>query len=130
MSVVTNIRQDFVRTLGKPEIIRSSATQNVSTATTLLSFANGDLGTKYSTLLFVLINNDVSENANLLIETSEDGTAADAQEKYALVAPAGQQTSVEIGPNIVRRYWRLSAYSDADSYPTVSISWIVRGIPR
>lgn len=32
--------------------------------------------------------------------------------------------------NTMRRYFKISAYSDSPGYPTVQVRWLVKGIPR
>lgn len=117
------------RPFGLPEAINElSGTTNVSTLTVLKAFTN--LGSAYHTLLFCLQNTDNSNNVTLLVETSEDGVYPDTNVKWTIACPAQKQASVEIGPGLLRRYWRVSAYSDSPGYATVAVKWAVRGVHR
>lgn len=117
------------RPYGLPEAITDLAGNvTVSTLTVLKAFTN--LGSTYHTLLFVLHNTSASSNTTMLVETSEDGTYADAHIKWTVTCPPGKQASVEVGPGILRRFWRLSAYSDSPSYPEVAVKWAIRGVHR
>lgn len=67
---------------------------------------------------------------SILFPDSEDGIYPDANVIWTLNCPPQKQASVEIGPGLLRRYWRLSANSAGPSYPTVATLWGVRGIHR
>jgi hypothetical protein len=117
------------RAFGLPESINElSGTSNVSTLTVLKAFTN--LGSTYHTLLFCLQNTDVSNSVTVTIETSEDGVYPDAAVLWTLNCPPQKQVSLEVGPGLLRRYWRLSANTAGPSYPTVAASWCVRGVHR
>jgi hypothetical protein len=117
------------RPFGLPEAINElDGTSNVSTLTVLKAFTN--LGSSYHTLLFAIQNTDSTNNVNLLVETSEDGVYPDAAVRWTVVCPAQKQASVEVGPGILRRFWRVSAYTDSPGYATVACKWAVRGVHR
>lgn len=104
-----------------------SASTPVSTLTPLLAFK--DFGQGYSTILFELVNNDGANAAYLDIESSTDGTTPDA-DLVERVAPASKGCSYAVGPDNIRRYWRVSAHSLSPGYPTVNVQWKISGIPR
>lgn len=112
-----------------PETIdTASGDIDVSTLTVLKAFTN--LGWDYHTLLFVMVNKSASDNVTMLVETSEDGVYPDGLVKWERVAAPLKQVSLELGPWIMRRYWRVSAYSDSPGFPTVPVSWSIRGAYR
>jgi hypothetical protein len=117
------------RAYGLPESINELAgTTNVSTLTVLKAFTN--LGSYYHTLLFVVQNTDNTNTVTVTIETSEDGVYADQHVLWSLSCPAQKQASLEVGPGLLRRYWRISANSQGPGYPTVALKWAVRGVHR
>lgn len=118
----------YGRPYGLPEYIVEPTTTNVSTLTVLKAFEA--FGSTYHTLLFVLINNDASNSVTMTVETSEDGTHPDANLIWNVTCPAGKQVSVEVGPGVLRRYWRLSGTGVVPSYPTTSVTWAIRGVHR
>ena len=114
---------------GRPEAVNElDGTISVATLTVLKAFTN--LGSSYHTLLFVLQNTDNANAVTLLVETSEDGVYPDTSVKWTVVCPAQKQASVEVGPGLLRRFWRDSAYSDGPGYATVLCKWAVRGVHR
>ena len=114
---------------GRPESINELAgTTNVSTLTVLKAFTN--LGSDYHTLLFAVQNTHATETCYFTIETSEDGVYPDANVTWYLTCPAQKQASLEVGPGILRRYWRISANTTSPGYPTVAVKWAVRGVHR
>lgn len=100
----------------------------VSTLTVLKAFTR--LGNEYHTLLFVLVNLDVTNEVSMIVETSEDGVHADSVAVWTLNAAPGKQASFEIGPGQTRSYWRLSAQTESPSFPTVNVQWAVKGVTR
>ena len=117
------------RPFGLPEAINELAgTTPISTLTVLKAFTN--LGSTYHTLLFCVQNTDATNSAIITIETSEDGVYPDAHVIWTLTCPSQKQVSLEVGPGLLRRYWRLSANSPGPSYPEVAIKWAVRGVHR
>ena len=114
---------------GRPESINELAgTTNVSTLTVLKAFTN--LGSSYHTLLVAVQNTHATETAYVTVETSEDGVYPDANVIWTLTCPAQKQASLELGPGILRRYWRISANTTSPGYPTVALKWCVRGCER
>lgn len=110
---------------GFPESINELAgTTNVAALTVLKAFTN--LGSGYHTLLFALQNTDASNSVDMVIETSEDGVFSDTT-KWTISTPAQKQGSLEVGPGLLRRFWRISAVTAG---PTVAVKWAVRGIHR
>lgn len=61
---------------------------------------------KYNWLLFSLQNNDGSINVTMTVETSQDGSRPDIENNAVLITP-GAQGSVQIGPDQMRRWFRL-----------------------
>ena len=112
-----------------PDIIvaQAAAGTSVSTLTVLEAFTNR--GSKYRGLLYTLINLDGSNTVDLILETSQDGTRPDSRIKWQETAAAGEQVSVEIDATM-RFYWRLSAQTASPGFPTVSVKWEIRGVPR
>lgn len=109
-----------------PESINElGGTVSVAALTVLKAWTN--LGSYYHTLLFVVQNTDATNATTVTIETSEDGVYPDANVLYTVNVPAQKQGSIEIGPGIIRRYWRVSAVTAG---PTVALKWAVRGISR
>lgn len=96
----------------------------VSTLTHLTDWI--DLGYSYEDLLFFLSTDDAN-NVNFLVETSQDGTHADVNQRIS-VATQGTQASVEVLGSIAR-FYRLSAYTD-NPFPTSRISWGISGTSR
>ena len=97
----------------------------LTSLTVLKAFTN--LGSSYDTLLFVVVNLDVTNPCTLLVETSEDGVHPDANIVYTFSCPAGKQASLELGPGLIRRFWRVSSTATG---ATVQVQWSVRGIHR
>jgi hypothetical protein len=117
------------RPFGLPEAINELAgTTNVSTLTVLKAFTN--LGSTYHTLLFIIQNTDALNGVTFVVETSEDGVYPDQHVIWTIACPASKQATVEVGPGLLRRYWRISAYSAGPGYPTVACKWAVRGVHR
>jgi hypothetical protein len=112
-----------------PEAINELAgTASVSTLTVLKAFTN--LGSDYHTLLFVVINTDDTDTVTVTIETSEDGVHPDGTSIWTLTAAPGKQASMEVGPGLLRRYWRMSANTDSPGFPTAAVTWCIRGVNR
>lgn len=109
------------------EDLAPRASANVSTLTTLVDWH--DYGARYHMLLFYLINNDVSNDCFLVIQTSEDGVHPDVNSPTVTVAPQSQG-SLEVGHQQIRKYWRLLAKTNSLTYPTVNVSYGVRGCDR
>jgi hypothetical protein len=107
-----------------PEVI-SSGTANVSTLTVIKAFI--PLGHEYHTLVFVVTNLDATNTVTMLVETTEDGTHPDAVAKWTVDIPALKQGSVELGPNVLRKYWRISANSPSPTFPTCAVTWEIKG---
>jgi hypothetical protein len=117
------------RPFGLPESINELAgTADVSTLTVLKAFTN--LGSSYHTLLFCVQNTDAVNDVTLVVETSEDGVYPDASVVWVVSCPAQKQATVECGPGILRRFWRVSAHSADPEYPVVAVKWAVRGVHR
>lgn len=118
-----------LRPFGLPEAINELAgTTDVSTLTVLKAFTN--LGSYYHTLLFVVQNTDAVNTVTFTVETSEDGEYPDQHVLWTISCCAQKQASLEVGPGLLRRYWRISANSQGPDYPTVSVKWAVRGVHR
>jgi hypothetical protein len=90
---------------------------NVSTLTAMVPFTNW---TAADALLFAIINLDSTNPVTMRVESSEDGIHPDV-DFTEVVAPPGQQASIEVGPAPVRSYWRVSAYTQSPAYPTVPV---------
>jgi len=117
------------RPFGLPESITELAgTVNVSTLTVVKNWIN--LGSTYHTLLFAVQNTHATESCFVTVETSEDGVYPDANVTWLITCPAQKQASLEVGPGILRRYWRISANTTSPGYPTVAVKWAVRGVHR
>lgn len=117
------------RPYGLPESINDwSGSTNVSTLAVLKAFAN--LGSNYHTLLFCVQNLDLANSVTVIIETSEDGIYPDALVLWTLTCPAQKQVSLEVGPGLLRRFWRISAHTASPGFPTVPVTWTVRGVHR
>lgn len=85
----------------------------------------------YDQLLFAFINDDTVNPIDVLIETSEDGVAVDAERVYTLTVPpiAGgvrSQRTLEVQDNI-RGWYRVSA--TATGAP-VAARWSLKGAAR
>lgn len=123
------IGHEFAGLLLAVKTVRSlSAPVPVSTLTTLLAFT--DLGAHHSALLFAVMNLSETESVNVKIDTSEDGVHPDDYRSHLIVAPPGMQASLEIGPILLRRYFRLAAYTTSPAFPTAYVQWTVRGVTR
>lgn len=103
-----------------------SGTTSIGTLTPL--FAWRLLGDDYSHLMFSVSNPSLTENVNLTVEFSDDGLRPDVVQLLS-TAPAGKSTSLE-ATNVMHRYWRASANTDSPTFNSVSVPWVVRGIPR
>lgn len=104
---------------------------DVSTLTVLLPWSQ--FGFDLQRLRFVTVNLGV-DLAQLIVETSEDGTHPDNDPnagagKTVMVQPGGQST-VDIGPDQAERaWWRLSAQT-LDPFPTAQLKWQVSGAKK
>ena len=105
----------------------TSGSATVSTLTVLKAFTN--FGSDYHTLLFYVRNDDAADTVTVTIETSEDGVAPDAVSVWNLTCTPLKQVSLEVGPGLLRRYWRISA-ATADPYPSAAVTWGIRGVSR
>lgn len=110
-----------------PRTIIPDTGVSVSTATIIYDWNN--LGGEYYQILFYLVNNDLTNACTLIIETSEDGVHPDIN-ATSIVIPPGNQGSLEIGPEQLRRFWRLTAHSPSPGYPDISVTWGSRGCER
>lgn len=117
----------IVRVFHERRIIVPTTITNVSVLTALLAYSN--LGQAYSALLFALVNNGASP-VTLFIDTSEDGAAIDAAAQQTLTAAPGQQCSLEVGPEQMRSFFRLTAQTVGPAWPVSACSWTVLGRPR
>jgi hypothetical protein len=111
----------------KSEVYTLSASTPVSTVTVLLPFTA--LGDRYNSLLFYCLNTDAGDDVYFTVETSEDGTHGDVATQ-TVVIPAGGQGSIEVGPYLLRKYWRLSAHTVAPGYPAATVQWGIKGTDR
>lgn len=108
-----------------------SADVDVSVLTVLLPFLR--IGENIDVVCITAIN-DGANDGNLIVEFSEDGIHTDdllgpGQNGGPLVFPvaAGKQCSTEIGPNIMRRFVRLSAYTSDPAFPVTQIRARISG---
>lgn len=98
------------------------------TITPLLAFTKLEA---YETLLFAVLNDDTVNTVDVLIETSEDGVAVDAEQTYTLTVPVkvsatpGQRSLIVL--DNVRGWYRVSA--TATGAP-VAVRWTLKGSPR
>lgn len=102
-----------------------SAPVEVSVLTVLIPFTR--LSENVDVVCMTAIN-DGPEDGNVIVEMSEDGVHTDdllgpGQNGGPLVFPvkAGKQCSTEIGPNVMRRYIRVSAYTSDPAFPVTQI---------
>ena len=102
----------------------------VSVLTPLLAFKGsgsvGSLGTA-DAVLFSVQNVDAVNSATITMETSQDGSSVDLQAPQYTIAP-GQQCSMEISPQQLRRYFAITAQAVAGS---VALTYeVVTGVQR
>jgi hypothetical protein len=109
-------------------IAESSAPVNVSVLTTLYPFT--DVGTHHSSLLFAVVNLSATNTLHMVIDTSEDGTHPDGTNQIVVDVAPGYQGSYEVGTLQIRKYFRLSAYTDSPAFPVASANWYIRGVAR
>ena len=97
-------------------------TRSISTLTPLLDWFTCEFGHR---MLVVMINDDGSNNSNLIVETSEDPDASKKVDSmfWTQACAANQQISIEINNPSARKYYRVSAQTDSPGFPTVSIRW-------
>jgi hypothetical protein len=105
-----------------------SGSVNVSTLTVLKAFTN--LGSEYHVLLFAVVNESGTDPVTVIIETSEDGVHPDGVSVWTLEAEPDKQVSLEVGPGLLRQYWRISAHTEDPAYPTAPVRWAIRGVSR
>lgn len=98
------------------------APEAVSILTPLLPFYKFSNATR--SLLFALVNTGTVP-VHLIIETSEDGVAVDRDRRWDLYVAPGDQGSLEIGPELLRSHWRLSAETDPP-FNATTVKWCVR----
>ncbi len=116
--LVANTRAD-------PEVIVATTTAFPSTLTPLTAWLDRR---EYFAALFTITNLDAAENVTMVTETSEDAAHADVN-SWLVVVPAGKQGTIEVS-EFLRRYWRVSAYSDSPGFPNVPVTIGVAGTPR
>lgn len=119
-----SVRDNYL--LNVPGTVTSGSGVSVSTLTPLTSWVSV---VNFVKVLFALQNTDVMNEVSLIVETSEDGATPDAV-FWRATAPAGEQVSYEVGPKDVHQFFRMSAVTDSPGFPTVSVNWQMRGIPR
>lgn len=111
--------------LRRPSTLFSGSNVAVSTLTPLTSWV---LLIDFAKVLFVMQNLDATNNVSLIVETSEDQVHPDA-EFWRATAPAGEQVSYEVGLKETRQYFRMSAVTDAPTFPAVNVNWQLRVLP-
>jgi len=101
-------------------IRKDFTTVSVSTLTALMDWT--DLS-GYPDIVPVLINDDATNNVNLIVETSDDpgGTKKPDIFQRTTAIPALKQGAEDITNH--RKYWRISAQTDSPGFPTVSVRW-------
>jgi hypothetical protein len=101
--------------------------RSISTLTPLLDWFTCEHGHR---MFVVLINDDGSNNANLIVETSEDPSVSKKVDAMVFNSPClpSAQTSIEIDNPSARKYYRVSAQTDSPGFPTVNIRWQVTWI--
>lgn len=121
--------QEFAELLLVPKIVRPlSSPVPVSTLTTLMAFE--EVGRHYSMLLFAMVNLSLVDTVTFRVETSETGVHPDEYRTYNIEAPPQKQASLELGPVLLRHFFRLSAFTTSPAFPTAFVQWMIRGVAR
>lgn len=92
----------------------------VSTLTPLLPFFDFSL---FQVILLSVQNVDPTSSVTVYFETSEDGINSDPQLTYSYTILPGQQCSLEVGPQQIRRYYSISAETTGPSFPVANVTF-------
>lgn len=94
----------------------------VSTLTPLLPFYDFS---KFQVVLLTVQNVDPTNSVTVYFETSEDGFSVDNALTYQFTILPGEQCSLEVGPQQVRKYYSIAAET-ASPFPVAQVTFEVR----
>jgi hypothetical protein len=79
-------------------------------------------------VLFAVANLSSTETVTLVADTSEDKLYVDALGQVITIPPLSQG-SLELGPDALRTFWRLSASTQGPAYDAALVKWMVSSSP-